>query len=341
MTDVESPFGSPSDFLRKLLWQSDARFATACRGIFRSAPGLLIFAFHNLFASAEEVAQGLLDPQQSMTVPMFRAFIADFQNHGYRFVSPDEIITGLESRGRYATITFDDGYANNLRALPALEEFRTPAVFCISANHVLAGKPFWWDVLYREARKRSWSARRLERARAALKRLRTEDAEKKVITEFGNAAFHAVSDLDRPLTPSELRNFASHSLVHIGNHTYDHAILGNYSENEVAEQIQNAQQSLGEMTGKLPKVIAYPNGNVSAQIERAARDAGIRLGLTIRAGKNRIPRLVSTTPYLRLRRFTLAGDRDIQSQCVVARAPVSLQSAMSTIRARARAMVTA
>lgn len=341
MTDVESRFGSPSSLLRKLVWQSDARFATACRGRFRSAPGLLIFAFHNLFASAEEVAQGLLDPQQSITVPMFRAFIADFQNHGYRFVSPGEIIAGLESRGQYAMITFDDGYANNLRALPVLEEFRAPAVFCISANHVLEGKPFWWDVLYREARKRSWSRRRIERARAAFKRLRTENAEKKMITEFGAAAFHVVSDLDRPLTPSELRDFASHPLVHIGNHTYDHAILSNYPENEVGEQIQNAQQSLGEMTGKVSQVIAYPNGNVSAQIERAARDAGIRLGLTIRAGRNPIPRRVSTTPYLRLRRFTLTGDRDIQSQCSVARAPLSLQSAMSTIRARARAMVTA
>lgn len=334
-------FLSPSGFLRTLLWQSDARFATACRAIFRSAPGLLIFAFHNLFASAEEAAQGLLDPQQSITVPMFRAFISDFQEHGYRFVSPDEIIAGLESRGQYAMITFDDGYANNLRALPALEEFRAPAVFCISANHVLAGKPFWWDVLYREARKRSWSGRRIERARAAFKRLRTEAVETQLTTEFGNAAFHTVSDLDRPLTPSELRDFATHPLVHIGNHTYDHAILSNYPENEVGAQIQNAQRSLGEMTGKTPQVIAYPNGNVSAQIERAARDAGIRLGLTIRVGKNPIPRLVSTTPHLRLRRFTLAGDRDIRSQCSVARAPLSLQSAMRTIRARARAMVTA
>ncbi len=326
-----------SNLCRNLAWETDARLAPAWLRISPPASGLLIFAFHSLFESEPEVGQGRLDPQQAITARMFRDFVGNFQEHGYRFVSPDQIAAGLDSPGRYVMITFDDGYANNLRALPALEELGAPAVFCISANHVATGKPFWWDVLYREARKRTWSGEKLERARAALKRLRTQEAEKQIMAEFGRPAFRTASDLDRPFTPRELRDFARHPLVHIGNHTWDHAILSNYSADEVREQIQNAQQSLGEMTGRVPQVMAYPNGNVSTKIEQAARDAGLRLGMTVRPGKNAIPQALSTTPSLQLRRYTLRGDRDIRTQCSIARSPLSLQSAMIAIRIAVRA----
>jgi peptidoglycan/xylan/chitin deacetylase (PgdA/CDA1 family) len=239
-------------------------------------------------------------------------------------------------------ISFDDGYANNLRALPILEEFAAPAVFCVSANHVATGKPFWWDVLYREATKRAWPEKQSDGMRTALKRLRTEDAEAQMAAEFGGREFHpavfgagafrTVCDLDRPLTPGELREFARHPLVHIGNHTWDHAILSNYSAPEVREQIQKAQQSLGELTGMLPQIIAYPNGNVSAEIEEAVRECGIQLGMTIRPGKNAIPRALPAMPNLQLRRYTLRGDRDIAKQCSVARSAVSLRAAVSAIR---------
>ena len=146
---------------------------------------------------------------------MFRQFVRNFTNHGYRFVSPREILDGLEAEARAALITFDDGYYNNMRAVPLLEEFRIPAVFCISTNHVETGKAFWWDALYREARSLGWSASRTDRARSALKLLRTRDAERQLCTEFGEAALRPVSDLDRPMTSNELARLASHPLAHL------------------------------------------------------------------------------------------------------------------------------
>ncbi len=325
------------NLFRKLAFESDARLAPIWLRIFPSASGLLIFTFHSLFESEQEARQGVLDPQQAITTGMFRAFVADFQEHGYRFVSPDQIVAGLHSPGQYAMITFDDGYANNLRALPVLEEFGAAAVFCIAANYVATGKPFWWDVLYREARKRSWPGDRIERERAALKRLRTHAAEEQIISKFGSPAFRTVSDLDRPFTPRELAHFARHPLVQIGNHTWNHAILTNYPAHEVCEQIQNAQESLRKMTGRLPQVIAYPNGNTSTKIVQAARDASLHLGMTVRPGKNAVPQSLTTRPSLQLRRYTLWGNRDIAAQCRVARSPLSLQSALTTIRSKVAA----
>lgn len=233
-------------------------------------------------------------------------------------------------------ITFDDGYANNVRALPVLEQFGAPAVFCIASNYVATGKPFWWDVLYREAGKRNWPGEKLTRVQAELKRLRTHAAESQIIDLFGSPAFHTVSDLDRPFTCNELADFARHPLVHIGNHTRDHAILTNYPASEVHEQIQRAQESLREITGRVPQVIAYPNGNVSTTIMQAAQRAGLRFGLTVCPGNNAVP-LSHSTPKWQLKRYTLRGDRDIAAQCSIARSPVSLQSAMVAIRSKAAA----
>ncbi len=321
------------------MFASDARLARAWQRILPPVSGLFIFAFHGLFESEQEARQGLLDPQQAITVRMFHTFVENFQEHGFRFVSPEQITAGLDSPGQYAMITFDDGYANHARAIPVLEKFGAPAVFCISANHVATGKPFWWDVLYREAGKRDWSREKLDRARAACKRLRTCEADQQMMAAFGHPAFQTVSHLDRPFTRSELAGFARHPLVHIGNHTWDHAILANYSAAEVCEQIRSAQESLQAMTGRAPQVIAYPNGNVSKQIIRAARGVGLGLGMTVEPGRNAIPHPLSRAPSLQLRRYTLWGNRDIAAQCHIARSPLSLQSALQAIRSRVTATV--
>jgi len=321
-----------------MAFASDARLAPAWLRILPQDSGLLIFTFHSLFESVQEVDEGLLDPQQAITAAMFRAFVADFQAHGYRFVSPDQIADGLKSPGKYAMITFDDGYANNLRTCPVLEEFGVPAVFNISVNHVATGKPFWWDVVYREASKRKWSSEQLNRSRVALKQMRTQQAEEQIVAEFGRLSFRSVSDLDRPFAPKELADFARHPLVHIGNHTWDHAILTNYAAHEVREQIQKAQEYLCELTGRVSRAIAYPNGNLSRQIVDAARSAGLGLGLTIRPGRNPLPKSPSTAVRLQLRRHTLWGDLDIATQCCVARSPISLQSAMIAIRSKVAGM---
>ena len=46
-----------------------------------------------------------------------------------------------------ACITFDDGYADNMRfAVPLLLKYHIPFTYFVSTNHVLGGKPFPHDV---------------------------------------------------------------------------------------------------------------------------------------------------------------------------------------------------
>jgi hypothetical protein len=141
---------------------------------------------------------------------------------------------------------------------------------------------------------------------------------------FGRDALVPVSDVDRPFTPLELLDFASHPLISVGNHTTDHATLTNYSPEEVHAQIQDAQDDLRRMTGKLPAIIAYPNGNESPAVVDAARSAGLLFGVGVRPGRNHLPLQPGSPEAMTLRRFTLTGDGAIEAQCRASRSLLSL-----------------
>lgn len=310
--------------VKKLLHHLDEFFAGLSLQAAREQGTLLTFLVHSLFQSREEGHCGLLDPQQGFTVAMLREFLAYFTRAGYRFLSPPDLSQNLPQDGKYILLTFDDGYFNNTRALPLLEEFHVPAVFFISSGHVKQGKAFWWDALYRESAKRGRFGEEVRRRAAVYKQMAPPQVEADLCSRFGRHALFPVGDLDRPFTPSELARFASHPLVFLGNHTRDHAILTNCFSEEIRSQIQDCQQSLREMTGKTPEIIAYPNGNYTLEIAEAAREAGLRFGLLARPGRNWLPLQAGASKAMTLKRFTLWGDRPVEAQCRASRSLLSL-----------------
>src|SRR6266436_8198947 len=311
--------------------------ASASLPVINERGALLSFLFHSLFQSEGELRSGVPDPQQGITAEMFREFIGHFHDKGYGFVSPRQILEGLEPGGKYVLLTFDDGYFNNVRALPAMEEFNAPAVFFISSDHVQEGKAFWWDVAFREGRKRGKTEEVIRSAVAGYKWRKTEEVEFELRKEFGADALLPVGDLDRPFTPGELREFAEHRLVSLGNHTKNHAILTNYSLAEAREQIQGGQDAIREMTGKMPEMISYPNGNSSPEIQQAAGEIGLSLGVVVRGGKNRLPLRTRATDAMALKRYILWGDRGIDAQCRASRADLSLSRLFSGFAAKTTA----
>jgi peptidoglycan/xylan/chitin deacetylase (PgdA/CDA1 family) len=308
---------------RRMLLTLDRLIARSSFAMGNEEGVLLTFLFHGLLADPVEAQSGFTDPQ-GITVEMFRKFLDHFQSHSYTFVSPNDISRGLHRYGKHVLVTFDDGYYSNTEALPLLEAFHVPAVLFVSTDHVMQGKAFWWDVVERKARVRGTPRKQVQHLVERLKRLKTGEAEAQVRAQFGPEALRPVGDVDRPFTPSELRDFAAHPLISLGNHTTDHAILTNYSLPEVRVQIQRAQDELLAMTGKLPEIIAYPNGNETPAIVEAARSAGIRFGLGVAPGRNRIPLAPGSRDAMTLKRFTLTGDCPIEAQCRVSRSLFSL-----------------
>jgi peptidoglycan/xylan/chitin deacetylase (PgdA/CDA1 family) len=307
--------------IQNLVHRADAAVARAYLACFRERSAVMAFLFHSLFRGEGEIARNLMDPLQRTTVAQFRQLVEYYAGQGYRFITPADLVAGLARDGRYAMLTFDDGYYSNTLALPVLEQFDVPATFFISTNHVRQGKSFWWDALYRERLAQGATPDDVYHEAVELKALRTEDIEARLLERFGANALTPRSDIDRPFTPAELKAFAAHPLVHLGNHTANHAILTNYGPAEVRAQLEGAQGALREMTGVTPNAVAYPNGGHDDSVVRIAREVGLRVGVTVRPSKNLPGR---DGDLLRLGRFCPDGDMPMRTQCQTFRSDVPL-----------------
>jgi peptidoglycan/xylan/chitin deacetylase (PgdA/CDA1 family) len=304
----------------------DRYVSRAHLSLFGEGNSLIIFVFHELFDDQREIDVGHVEGQQRITVEQFRRFVDYFLNHGYAFVSPDDLLSGLDPAKKFVLITFDDGYFNNLRALPVLEEFGVPAVFCISIGHVVERKAFWWDVVHRERVRRGASMKAASREIGALRKKTHIEIDRYLIDTFGRHALRPVGDIDRSFTPAELRVFAEHELVFLGNHTYSHAILSNYSYAEMRAEVQVAQNLIARVTGVSPLLMAYPNGTAPTTVVPILQECGLRLGVTVAGLKNALPLHLEDSEAFYLNRFVLWGDVDIERQCASCRSDLHVGS---------------
>ena len=126
--------------IQHIIRRADAAVARTYLAMFEERCALIPFLFHSVFDRPESISLNHVDPLQRTTVAEFRLFIEYYLSHGYEFVDPERVLTGLKPDGKYALISFDDGYFNNSLVLPVLEEFNVPAVFFIAADNVRLGK---------------------------------------------------------------------------------------------------------------------------------------------------------------------------------------------------------
>lgn len=310
----------------------DRKISEYSLSFYKEKKSLVTVLFHGLFKDEDEILLNHVDPQQSMTIKKFEQFIKHFKKHDYNFVSPDDIIKGLDPTQNHILITFDDGYYSNIRALPFLEKYEVPAVFFISSNHVIQNKCFWWDVVYRERVIQGLEKDQIYMETESLKDRKNCEIENYLKKEFGKSALQPISDIDRPFTPMELKEFAKNKYVFIGNHTHNHAILTNYKVNEMRDEIVNSQISILDITGITPSTIAYPNGNYSSEVIReSSKIDGLKLGITTLHKKNLFPLFSNENGSFMLSRFTLWGDQNIDAQCRFFRSDVRMLSRISAI----------
>jgi peptidoglycan/xylan/chitin deacetylase (PgdA/CDA1 family) len=292
-----------------------ARFAPADR------PGLVVFIMHCVFADEREVELGVIDPHERATPAGLSRLIAYMREHRYRFVSAAEIDAGLEPGRLYAHLTFDDGFANNLHLLDLLEREDAYASVFPSINHVRDGRNYWWNALYRE-RNRRGQLSSLASETAMLRRMTDTQVDRYLIDAFGPDALKPSGDVDRPLTVEELRRLAASPRIEIGNHTLDHAVLTNYPPAEAEAQVAGAQEWLAETLGERPFAIAYPNGNFDDEVVEICRRQGLRLGVTVAAGRNSLP--AGPQELMRLDRLRVVFDRRLEGRLRAVRSSVQL-----------------
>src|SRR5882757_6410819 len=77
--------------------------------------------------------------------------LADMKADGYAFVSMDEAVERIKAGGkggRFATITADDAYRDNMtEALPVLEKHGAPITIYAAPGLIDGAADLWWDVV--------------------------------------------------------------------------------------------------------------------------------------------------------------------------------------------------
>jgi len=287
-----------------LVKKIDEEIALTLKKVVPTKESLISILIHGIFKNSHEAFNSNSDPQQSITVNDFERIIQFYLYKGYVFLSQEDLAKGLTKKNNYCFLTFDDGYFNNINALKILEKYNVPATFYCSTAHILEQKSYWWDVYYRGRKKAGTSIVRIREEKKKIKKMKIEDIEVQLVREFGKDAFKPVDDTDRPMNEKELKDFANHPLVSIGNHTHNHIIIPRYSPKEIEAEIFKNQEILLDITGVSPKTIAYPNGDLNDDLIPLIRNIGLKMGLTTIKGKNELPiKSGSDVGYL-LKRYT-------------------------------------
>ena len=226
------------------------------------------------------------------------------------------------SGGRYAHLTFDDGYYNNVNILPLLKEYDIPADIFITTSNIQKSEKFWWDVVYTQLCRRGKNEREIAQKIACLKGVRHHEIYEHLKTSFGSNAFVPESDEDRPLTPPELKSLAKEKLISIGNHTRDHALLASCSTEVIEEQISTAQEDIEEIIGQTPEIFAFPNGSYSDTAIQILDKLGFQLGFSSDFRVDNLSQGVEGKNRLTLGRVSFFPAFDLRTQCANFRLPM-------------------
>lgn len=261
--------------MKRLL--SDIAFAWDYRMSLLNAnqvPSLRVYMFHSLFENAAERDSGLAFPHEGITLEQFEIFIQQSLEQGCSFILPQSLNQLQTSNDKPSIlITFDDGYANNLRVIPILEKYNVPALFCISTRYIAEETAFWWDALWRLTK----GDRALLENR---KHFSVEENERFLVEKYGRDVLKPTGNTDRPLSITELQQFASHPLVHIANHSHSHPIFTQIKKEKIKSELVTSQSLLTEWTGKAPTLFAYPNGSFDESHREILRSTGFSHAFT-------------------------------------------------------------
>lgn len=218
----------------------------------------------------------------------------------FRIISLEEAFT-LRATGRLLdkhtiTISFDDGYLNNLEvALPIIESYRVPVTFFVlgPCAELQGDRVSWTDLMAALSRKSGGqridvlggsyvnmlevtSGRELiDDLKEAIPSVRDE-ALTQLDSRYGLRRYldgidHAVWKL---MGPEQLRSLSSSSYVEIGSHAYAHYNLGLIPLNDAVKDMKRSKESLEAIVGRPVESLAYPDGSYTDEVKNAASDLG-------------------------------------------------------------------
>lgn len=277
------------------------------------------FLFHRLFDGT--AIPTLAYPHEQTTLAFFESFLMACKKRKLNFITPTDILKGNHIGKNNVMITFDDGYADNFKALPLLERHEVRATFFIAPAHILEQRRFWVDVLwsngdYRWSRYMSMTHNELQSE----------------IENLWPNSFSNISEFDRPLNLDEFLKIANSPLVEIGNHSFNHTVFFPDDEESTFNEINQANNFFLDYLGKKPLAVAYPNGKYDRKVIQMCRESGFLIGLTCEPRKEMVGSYDSNSNFMKLGRHSISGLRPINSQISSALNSFSIKNNIFSIK---------
>jgi peptidoglycan/xylan/chitin deacetylase (PgdA/CDA1 family) len=239
----------------------------------------------------------LADPVYTVSAPLFEQLLGFINDH-YTVVDIHQVIdasTGAHALPDHALlITFDDGWADNLRyAAPLLKARGMPAVIFVAAEAVLSDSMAWWQeevfAVGRTGRLPGWLAQDRNRAwimgtasdtcdvvdvvtRLALM---GSDEREEILASLPRAPCHARMMLDT----EEVCRLADFDIA-VGLHGYRHVPLTSLSD--AVADLASARDTLETLTvgAAVTTALGCPHGRYDGKVVAGARATGIKLVFT-------------------------------------------------------------
>ena len=271
-------------------------------------PHKVILCYHNVH-DPRKPPRGWLSTARSVDVEAFRMQMKWLKEVG-EIVSLDSICATAKPSGSCEfSITFDDGYFNNIdTVIPIVQEHQIPMTWFVCTGFVDdPGFLPWWDLIDLAIEKSS-SVLDLDRvlpAKLAFSSV-SEQAlwmnhrfrnilkssgcdQRDAIVEALKSALSEIIELPANAfsRPHELSAIADMDLVEIGGHTVTHPNLALCTEQELRSEILTGKQRLEELLGKSVRWFAYPfggKGSFNSAAKESVKEFGFKGAVTLQPG---------------------------------------------------------
>ena len=245
--------------------------------------GDAILNYHRICSDSEHIKK---KDELTVSVSKFKQQL-NFLKKNYHFVSLDNFIKFEKSKKKNISITFDDGYKDNLTyALPVLKELDIPATIYIVTKFLKGEFDIWWyelkdyisesseDLKFNfEKNKYNFSIRSESEKIKCFNRLNdiiqklNKKEQYNFLKELTNSSLRKQYK-NILLSKEDLSTLISNPLITLGAHSHNHLSLRNLSKEECVEEIKKSKQTLEELMKCKVNHFSYPYGGKNDVGER-------------------------------------------------------------------------
>jgi peptidoglycan/xylan/chitin deacetylase (PgdA/CDA1 family) len=256
-----------------------------------------------LFHEIQQDCQAELSTGTS--VPLFEYALNWLRRNGWSIVSLDECIEKLASNdrsGRYAVLSFDDGYRDNVSvALPIMERHNAPFMMYVPTGAPTRSMQSWWlglrklflsrDNVTIDALGRRFHCSDLQSKMSAFEEVRrwvSQDLRRSELlapTFKQNGISLAALNDTYFLDERELGILAHHPLASIGGHTTSHPALPTLEQSSARAELADNRRYLEDLLQLPVRHVAYPYGACGVREEHLADELGFQTAVTTREAR--------------------------------------------------------